>query len=514
MKIKTNDETKIKEIANEVVPVEDIDLNPENVHKLFQACLFKEEEIKDGEPISNFNFVNGITHQFIFSTERLNQNQAKITALIDMLPISVIPQSFLGLCYDKNERFWTGEHQTMELLMVLGIASGLIEYTVPRENWQNLPGSVPIVNKTEKDPNEAIVGEKPEEFSKYIPEEARKKHEEEKEALERARVSAKEKFEEHYPTAAPVLEMLGYSMSMEGESYYLYDNKGEKLCELSVTPTLGGFSYEGVVNDTTVEYFYSYDGKNSDGGIVYRDIIRVSNIQKRDEAWYGKEVKIELGVGLHEVSNVPRLEITITDPGSEDEKITKYYATPYNMSCEIENNFGSFGNYEDGTARSFHYTNTTTNPFVNQGALLIHEEEQNGSAYNISIDRTNKHPELPAKYSHKTAYYKTETDQNPDVTKCNFSGQDTANEIACEYLKSSRVKNLYYHVLERIESEANGMKDYIHKNYPFTTEVEEVMAQDPAVDIEKTLDTFAIKGADLKCEKAHRELKELKKTQK
>ena len=523
MEIKQNEEKKTQENVAEVATPEnqeEIELNPKNVHKLFQDCLFKEEEYKDGEPTSDFNYVAGIARPFIFNTERLNKNKSKIAALIDMLPLiplpqslsddensmSIFSQSFSNLCVDKNGRQWTGEQPTMELLMVLGIACGLIEYTYPREEWEKLFGKVPEIHKTTKNPDEVIVGEKPEEFSKYVPEEVKRKHEEEKEALEKLRVMAKETFEEHYKKAAPVFEMLGYSMSIEGENYYLYDNKGEKLCELSVTPILGGFSYEGVVNDTKVEYIYSRDGQNPDGGLIYRDIITVSNVKKRDEAYSGKEVKIELGVGLHNVSDVPRLEVTIVEPGSEDEKITKYYATPYNMSFEIENNFGAFGNYEDGTDRAVHYTNTMTNPFVNQGALLIHEAQQNGRAYNISIDRTNTYPEAPAKYAHRTADYKAGTSTNPDVTICNFSGRDIANEIACEYLKTPRVKNLYYHILEHIEAEVSGMKDYIHKNYPFIESVEEVMSETPAVDIEKTLNSFAIPGADLKCEKAYRTL--------
>ena len=401
--------------------------------------------------------------------------------------------------------------------MVLGIACGLIEYTYPREKWQELPGSIPVIHKTAKNPDEVIIGEKPEEFSKYIPKEVKEKREEEKQkekqTLEKLRVLAKEAFEEHYKKAAPVLEMLGYSMGMEGEKYYLYDNKGEKLCELSAIPILDGFSYEGEVNDTKVEYLYSCDGKNSDSGLIYRDIITVNNIKMRDGVYYGKEVKIELGVGLISVSDVPRIEVTITEPGSLDEKITKLYANPYTMSFEIENNFGSFGNYEDGTTRSVHYNNTTTNPFVNQSALLLHESQQNGAAYNIAIDRINKNPEFPAKYAHRTAYYKVGTNTNPDTTEYMFEWQQTANQLACEYLKTPRVKNLYYHILERIEAEVSGMKDYIHENYPFIENVENVMAEEPNSEQEELVNSFAIAGADLKCEKAHRALKELKNNQ-
>ncbi|MDE5630138.1 MAG: hypothetical protein K2I70_00910, partial [Bacilli bacterium] len=476
-------------------------------------CIFKDTEIENGAPTREFTYVKGIMHQFVFNTERLNKNKSKIADLINMLPISCIPQSFLCLCNDKNNRLWTGDHATMEILMVLGIACGLIEYTYPQEKWASLPGSVPLVNKTEKKLDEVIVGEKPEEFSKYVAESEKKKQEEEKETLDKIRALAKERFEEQYEKAAPVLEMLGYSMGIEDENYYLYDNKGEKLCELSVTPILGGFSYEGVVNDTSVEYTYSCDGKNSDGGLVYRNIVTIDNIKKSDEAYSGKLVKFELGIGLHEVSNVPRIEVTIIEPDSSDEKTIKYFATPYDLNLEIENNFGAFGNKENGTDRTVHYRNTTTNPFVNQGSLLLHEDQQNGDSYNISIERTNAHPEFPAKYAHSKAYYKVGNKTNPDVIKHSFDGQESANLLACEYLKTSRVSNLYNHITTRIESEANGMMDYIHQKYPFIKAFENIMAQEPNSEVEELVNSFAIEGADLKCEKAHRTLKELKNKQ-
>lgn len=520
------EETLINPAVDENANSED-ELNSENVHKIFQDCLFKQTEINNNAPTVEFNYVEGIKHKVLFSTERLNNNKMKIAKLIDMLPliplpepilvgkssVSSLPQSFLCLCCDKNGRLWTGDHQTMEFLMVLGIACGIIEYAIPREKWGELAGSVPVIHKIEKDPNEVIIGEAPEAYSKYVTEEEKKQQKEEIERLKKQVALAKEEFNAHYKDAAPVLEMLGYSMGMEGENYYLYDNKGEKLCELSVNVVLGGFNYSGIVNDTKVEYTYSHSGKNSDGGLVYCNTVTVNNIKERDGAYYGKEVKIELGVGILNVSDVPRIEITITEPDSLDEKITKYYATPYNMSFEIENNFGSYGNYKDGTDRAVYYTNTTTNPFVNQGALLIHESQEHGAAYNISIDRINTHPEYPAKYAHRTAYYKVGTSTDPDTTEYSFEWQGTANQLACEYLKTPRVKNLYYHILERIEAEVSGMKDYIHKNYPFIEEVENVLAQEPNSEQEELINSFAIEGADLKCEKARRALKELKNKQ-
>lgn len=345
-------------------------------------------------------------------------------------------------------------------------------------------------------------------INQYTKEEI-KEQEEMKQARDQINALAKETFHDHYQKAAPVLGMLGYSMGIEGEIYFLYDNKGEKLCELTVEAILGGFAYEGVVNDTRVQYAYSKDGTNSDGGLIYRDIITVDNIKKQDEAYSGKQVTIELGVGLRGVSEVPRIEVTIIEPDS-DEKITKFYVTPYDLSLKIENNFGPYGNYEDGTVRSVHYTNTSTTPYVNSGSLLLHESQVKGNSYNISIDRENTYPETPAKYAHTTTYFEF---GDPAVEEYSFSGCSNANELACEYLKTSRVKNLYNHILDRIDTEANGMKDFIHKNYPVTERLEKIMIQTPATEQEELVNSFAIKDANVPLENGKNAKKYLKHNQ-
>lgn len=491
------------------VKEEDIMLNPETVRKLFSECMFSDSEIKDGAPTLEFTYVDGISHQFVLNTKKLNENKAKIAELIDLLPITIIPQSFMSLCCDNSGRLWTGDQSIMELLMVLGIACGIIEYTCPRGDWKNLIGGVPVINKTTKDFNETIVGESPEEFSKYVSKEEKKKADEEQKRLEKLRKMAKDTFESHYEKAHPVFEMLGYSMGIEEDNYYLYDKSGEKLCELSVTPFLGGFSYEGVVNDTRVEYGYSEDGINSDGSIICRDIITIDNLKKRDEAYSGKFISVELGVGLHEVADVPRLEVKIIKPDT-DEKITTYYVNPYDLSLSIENDFGPYGNYEDGTKRTVHYSTVTTTPFVNTGSLLLHESQINGAAYNIYINRENAYPETPAKYTYCVAYYKDGNRINPTIKEDHFDEQENADNLACEYLRTSRVKNLYNHILEHIESELPGAKDFIHQNYPFTKDYEDKMKETPKEEIETLVNNVAIKGADVLCEKEYASKKELK----
>ena len=124
-----------------------MELTAKNVHDVFERCLFKEEELKDGKPEGEYISVHGIMRNFGFHPERVKAEKKNIEDMLSNLPEPFSKDggwSFLKLCEDKNGNHW-GEHLTMELLMVLGIAIGKVEYSFPRELWRALPGGVPYI---------------------------------------------------------------------------------------------------------------------------------------------------------------------------------------------------------------------------------------------------------------------------------------------------------------------------------------------------------------------------------
>ncbi|WP_299076193.1 hypothetical protein [uncultured Paraglaciecola sp.] len=54
--------------------------------------------------------------------------------------------SFLNACNTRDGEQWTGMHQTMEQLFVLGIAAGLAKWLMPRDMWSAFPGGMPYVS--------------------------------------------------------------------------------------------------------------------------------------------------------------------------------------------------------------------------------------------------------------------------------------------------------------------------------------------------------------------------------
>lgn len=116
------------------------------IQEIVLECLFREHEVIDGKPIVEPVMVAGITCNFGFHPGRLKENRELIKSWIDELDDKFKEGwSFVNLCYTKNNELWTGSHKTMEELMCLAIASGLMEYCADRELWSVLPSGMPYV---------------------------------------------------------------------------------------------------------------------------------------------------------------------------------------------------------------------------------------------------------------------------------------------------------------------------------------------------------------------------------
>lgn len=109
-------------------------LTAEAVEKLFSECV-----APHGEP------VEGIVMTINMDT---SGRENEIASLLAELPEAFRHDrgggwSFLNACFDRNGIQWTGLHCTMERLVMLGIASKQVQFTLPRHLWEVLPGGMP-----------------------------------------------------------------------------------------------------------------------------------------------------------------------------------------------------------------------------------------------------------------------------------------------------------------------------------------------------------------------------------
>ena len=115
-----------------------MELNAENVKTLFRECLSDEE---------NGTATYGIMANVYMNTEGKEDD---IKSLLDQLPDAFKVghgggMSFLNMCVTKDDVQWTGMHQIMEELVLMGIASDQASFTLPKEMWAVLPGQMPYI---------------------------------------------------------------------------------------------------------------------------------------------------------------------------------------------------------------------------------------------------------------------------------------------------------------------------------------------------------------------------------
>lgn len=136
-------------------------IDPDKVHETLGDCMFKQEEVEvvDGQQKPKnpdlMIVVEGIMNKFGVHKERLEKHRKQIEEWLDELPMEFHQHggggwSFLNACNDRNGEQWTGFHQRMEELFVLGIAIGRAKWQMPREMWPMFPGGMPYVVITSK----------------------------------------------------------------------------------------------------------------------------------------------------------------------------------------------------------------------------------------------------------------------------------------------------------------------------------------------------------------------------
>jgi len=121
-------------------------IDPEQVSTIFEDCLFKEDE-----DTSEYVVTEGITLNVGFHPGRLEGYKQIVGEMLALLPAEFLSVergggggwSFLNACNDVNGHQWTGLHQTMEQLMLLGVGTEQVQYQLPKDMWSALPGGMP-----------------------------------------------------------------------------------------------------------------------------------------------------------------------------------------------------------------------------------------------------------------------------------------------------------------------------------------------------------------------------------
>lgn len=128
------------------------------VKELYSDCALREDEIKNEEPIVDFVLGEDVRSILVFNTEIIEKNKEVIALLFDELGQIDEGISFLVMCNDKYYEQWTGFYSIVDGLVLLGIAGGVVQYTLSRDMLDILPGVMPYVIYNRVKDNEKIEG--------------------------------------------------------------------------------------------------------------------------------------------------------------------------------------------------------------------------------------------------------------------------------------------------------------------------------------------------------------------
>lgn len=120
-------------------------INSSRIYEIFMDCLFREEPSDSDSCIA----VYGCQGKFGFNPDKIEDNQSEIHKILQNLQEEFFETkgggySFLNLPFDKNGDQW-GEQISADRLMLLGLASGWMQYLFDQKMWTALPGRVPYV---------------------------------------------------------------------------------------------------------------------------------------------------------------------------------------------------------------------------------------------------------------------------------------------------------------------------------------------------------------------------------
>lgn len=117
---------------------------------IFKDCLVRREEVENDKPLIDYTKAEGINTVSFFNTERLNSHKDTVEKLISQVRGIERGISFLNLSLDHKGNHTSKYQRHMDQLIQLGVASGILTYTVDRQCIDALPGYVPFIMLTDQ----------------------------------------------------------------------------------------------------------------------------------------------------------------------------------------------------------------------------------------------------------------------------------------------------------------------------------------------------------------------------
>lgn len=140
------------DFVGKMVATTDRKISPKIVCDLYDKCVLTDTKISDSAP-EKIVCGEGVFEEAYFDRDILEENREAIALLLDEVPqwVDHLAPSFGSFAFDKDGNIWTGNYQTVDKLVRLGVASGMLRYPMGRWGWEVLPNAFPFIKHTKYD---------------------------------------------------------------------------------------------------------------------------------------------------------------------------------------------------------------------------------------------------------------------------------------------------------------------------------------------------------------------------
>ncbi len=318
-------------------------LSDESVYKLFNECLFLESELSEGFPIKDFSSFQSVSAPsnltVYFSSERLNANKKEIMTLIDSLP-GLTEGNYLDQLYcDCSGQKWCDDIETIDQLIMLAGACGLITVTIIEEHV--------LVKRDHTKDALPVEGQRP--YSFQIREKELVLRDAEQEALlvqNRERITSELK--EYIDFINIGLGFFGIkAVISEVEKNCLeFFEKEVKIASKKFEDADGLVGLNGLLGQRLYSEF-----RSSTGASITYVVDDNRHIFLSDSPTVDYRIELTLDVATKKIEKA----LLFTSDRDADYVLKRLEISPTEVKASLNNQFGPFGNYEDGIERTMHY---------------------------------------------------------------------------------------------------------------------------------------------------------------
>lgn len=419
-------------------------LEEKQINDLFFSCLFEEDELIDGRPTTEFTSIESIAPNYKgkcptigFSTNKLNEKKQIIIDFIDALPKINEGSIWEDLYYDCLGNKWCEDIKTLDQLVMMALACGLISHTIIEGNGDKIS----IITRTKENDKSLVKGSNPE----LLPQNKNNEIIKQGYTLEELKLIAEnkskitEELNQYIEIIKTGFKFLGINVILNKENVNqldFFNNENKLIFSKKFEDTDGILGIDGILNQRLRTEFMDSIGNE----ITYlcdgdRHIFSLSSEANN----YGYRVEITQPIN----QKPSRILISTTDANS-NYIIKRIEVDGYDLLVELNNQFGPYGNYEDGEKRYLWYRN----PKLSKG--------QNNLLYMIEDEWYEKGHHLSSDGSEITIDGKKIIS---GLTHDQFYVLSTL--IACH----PRNRELIIYTMDELDKQLSGVKQYVSDNF-------------------------------------------------